>query len=111
MGNSWNVIRVRSARSYYQLPAFAQNDQPSEVTLQVAARRLNVSQSIVRRMIEEKILPARQVVLCAPWQIAMEALDSKRSAKRPPISRIECGFRNVRVLRVSNQCFQRDSEV
>ena len=76
-GNSWNVMRVRSARSYYQLPAFAQNDQPREVTLQIAARRLNVSQSIVRRMIEEKILPARQAVPCAPWQIPMEALGSE----------------------------------
>ncbi|HZC36165.1 MAG TPA: recombinase family protein [Chthoniobacterales bacterium] len=76
MGNAWNVMRVRSARNYYQLPAFAQNDQPTEVTLQVAASRLNVSQSIVRRMIEEKILPASQVVVCAPWQIPVEALDS-----------------------------------
>jgi hypothetical protein len=77
VGNSWNVMRVRSARSYYQLPAFAQSYPPREVTLQEAARRLSVSQSIVRRMIEEKILPARQVVLCAPWQIPMEALDSE----------------------------------
>ena len=82
VGNSWNVMRVRSARSYYQLPAFAQNDQPGEVTLQEAARRLNVSQSIVRRMIEEKILPARQVVLCAPWQIPMEALESEAIRKQ-----------------------------
>lgn len=81
VGNSWNVMRVRSARSYYQLPAFAQNDQPREVTLQVAARRLNVSQPIVRRMIEEKILPARQVVLCAPWQIPIEALESEAIRK------------------------------
>ncbi|MGH9638114.1 MAG: site-specific DNA recombinase [Candidatus Angelobacter sp.] len=81
VGNSWNVMRVRSARSYYQLPAFAQNDQPREVTLQVAARRLNVSQSIVRRMIEEKKLPARQVVPCAPWQIPVEALDSEAIRK------------------------------
>jgi len=77
VGNSWNVMRVRSARSYYQLPAFAQNDPPREVTLQEAARRLHVSQSTVRRMIEEKILPARQVVLCAPWQIPMGALGSE----------------------------------
>jgi excisionase family DNA binding protein len=77
VGNCWNVMRVRSARSYYQLPAFAQSYPPREVTLQEAARRLSVSQSIVRRMIEEKILPARQVVLCAPWQIPMEALDSE----------------------------------
>ena len=77
VGNSWNVMRVRSARSYYQLPAFAQNDPPRVVTLQEAARRLNVSQATVRRMIEEKILPARQVVLCAPWQIPMGALESE----------------------------------
>ena len=77
VGNSWNVMRVRSARSCYKLPAFAQNDPPREVTLQEAARRLNVSQSTVRRMIEEKILPARQVVLCAPWQIPMGALESE----------------------------------
>jgi hypothetical protein len=76
VGNSWNVMRVRSARSYYQLPAFAQNDPPRVVTLQEAARRLNVSQATVRRMIEEKILPARQVVLCAAWQIPMGALES-----------------------------------
>ena len=28
-------------------------------------------------MIEQKILPARQVVVCAPWQIPVEALDSE----------------------------------
>jgi hypothetical protein len=77
VGNTWNVSRVHSARCYYHLPALAQNDQPSEVTLQVAAERLNVSESIVRRMIEEKILPARQVVVCAPWQIPVSALDSE----------------------------------
>jgi hypothetical protein len=79
VGNSWHVMRVRSARSYYQLPAFAQNEQ--QVTLQVAAQRLQVSQAIVRRMIEEKILPARQLVFCAPWQIPMEALDSEAIRK------------------------------
>jgi DNA invertase Pin-like site-specific DNA recombinase len=82
VGNTWNVSRVHSARCYYYLPAVAQNDQPSEVTLQVAAERLNVSQSIVRRMIEEKILPARQVVVCAPWQIPVDALDSEAIRKQ-----------------------------
>ena len=78
VGNSWNLMRVRSARSYYQLPAFHQDDgQAKEVTVKIAAQRLNVSQWIVRRMIEEKILPARQVVVCAPWQIPVEALDSE----------------------------------
>jgi DNA invertase Pin-like site-specific DNA recombinase len=82
VGNSWNVMRVRSARSYYQLPAFSANDQPGEVTLQVAARRLNVSPSVVLRMIQEKILPARQVMVCAPWQIPVEPLDSEEIRKQ-----------------------------
>ena len=85
VGNSWNMMRVRSARSYYQLPAFRQDDdhanEAKEVTVKVAAQRLNVSQWIVRRMIEEKILPARQVVVCAPWQIPVEALDSEEIRK------------------------------
>ena len=84
VGNSWNVMRVRSARSYYQLPAFHQDDHAAEVTVKVAAQRLNVSQWIVRRMIEEKILPARQVVVCAPWQIPVEALDSEVIRQQAP---------------------------
>jgi hypothetical protein len=32
-------------------------------------------------MIEEKKLPARQVVPCAPWQIPVEALDSEAIRK------------------------------
>ena len=82
VGNGWNVSRVHSARCYYHLPYFSQNDQPSEVSIQVAAQRLDVSQSIVRRMIEEKILPARQAVVCAPWQIPVEALDSEEIRRK-----------------------------
>jgi excisionase family DNA binding protein len=82
VGNTWNVSRVHSARFYYHLPLFAENDQSREVTLQEAAERLNVSQSIVRRMIEEKILPAHQVLVCAPWQIPVAALDSEAIRKR-----------------------------
>ena len=77
VGNSWNEMRVRSARSYYQLPAFSQDKEAKEVTVKVAAQRLNVSEWVVRRMIEEKTLPARQVIVCAPWQIPVEALDSE----------------------------------
>lgn len=77
VGNSWNEMRVRSTRSYYQLPAFSQDEEVKEVTVKVAAQRLNVSEWVVRRMIEEKTLPARQVIVCAPWQIPVEALDSE----------------------------------
>ena len=77
VGNSWNEMRVRSTRSYYQLPAFSQDQEAKDVTVKIAAQRLNVSEWVVRRMIEEKTLPARQVIVCAPWQIPVEALDSE----------------------------------
>jgi DNA invertase Pin-like site-specific DNA recombinase len=76
-GNTWNEARVRFAREYHQLPA-VNSDQPRTdyVTLREAAQELDVSLTIVRRMIAEKKLPASQVVMCAPWQIPAEALRS-----------------------------------
>ena len=40
-----------------------------------------MSQSMVRRMIEETILPAHQVLVCAPWQNPVAALDSEAIRK------------------------------
>jgi hypothetical protein len=48
-------------------------------------------------MIDEKILAARQVVTCAPWQIPAEALDSE------VVQRVAANLRNrVRIPRSEN---------
>jgi hypothetical protein len=76
--NAWNESRVYSVRHRNQLPAFDPNQRSlSEVTLKEAAQRLNLSPPSGRRMIDDKILPAHQVVECAPWQIPVTALDSE----------------------------------
>ena len=78
LGYTWNEMRVYSVRHRRQLPAFDPDpNPPSEVTLEQAARRLNLSPPSVRKMIAEKILPGSQVVECAPWQIPVEALDTE----------------------------------
>jgi hypothetical protein len=78
LGYTWNEMRVYSVRHRRQLPAFDPDpNPPSEVTLEQAARRLNLSPPSVRKMIAEKILPGSQVVECAPWQIPIEALDTE----------------------------------
>ena len=65
--NTWNEVRVYSVRHRYQLPTFDPNQcNPNELTLEQAARRLNLSTPSVRKMIEQKILPAQQIVECAP---------------------------------------------
>jgi Helix-turn-helix domain len=76
-GNTWNEIRVRHARNYHALPPFdPSRPRNGLLTLQEAAHHLGVSPTSVRRLIRNKQLPARQVVPCAPWEIALDALDS-----------------------------------
>ena len=95
VGNTWNEARVRSARQYQQLPAFDPvNCDKTEVTLKQAAQGLNLSLTIVRRMIAEKKLPARQVVACAPWQIPVSALEGE--AVRKEADNIKDGIRGPR---------------
>ena len=49
-----------------------------EVTLEEAAKVLNVSEATVRRLIQEKILPATQHCKGAPWVIRAGDLDDAR---------------------------------
>jgi len=76
--NSWNENRVYSARHHHGLPSFDPSQLGSSelVTLEQAAVRLSLSPPSVRKMIEANILPAYQVVECAPWQIPIKALDT-----------------------------------
>jgi DNA invertase Pin-like site-specific DNA recombinase len=76
VGNTWTKERVYSLRHHHHLPGFDPNRPQSEVSLEEAAQRLLVSPASVRRMINETILPARQVVPYAPWEIPLAALHS-----------------------------------
>jgi len=92
-GNSWNAQRVYGLRRQYELPSAGSNAENGTVTLQQAVDRLGVSELRIRRMIEQKVLPAKQAVPCAPWEISLEALnlpavqqaiENARKRKRPP---------------------------
>lgn len=89
--NTWNETRVYSVRHRHHLPVFDPDQKnTTEVTLKEAAQRLNLSPPSIRRMIADDVLPAHQVVECAPWQIPAAALDSEavRSAALKIRSRI-----------------------
>lgn len=72
---TWNQSRVRSARSTHRIAVFDPSSKREWLNLQETATALGVSKTIVRRLIEEQILPARQVVRHAPWVIGREALE------------------------------------
>jgi hypothetical protein len=77
-GNTWSTQRVYALRHYHQLPGYkASQAETGVLTLQEAAHSLGVSPTSVRRMIEQKLIPAVQVVACAPWEIPAEAVNTK----------------------------------
>ena len=74
-GNTWNEGRVRSVRSYHELPAYdATVTSRQTITLEEASERLGISHKVVRRLIESNKIPATQVVPWAPWEIPAEAI-------------------------------------
>ncbi len=76
-GNTWNEGRVRSVRSYHELPACNPALGPQKtVTLEQASERLGISHKVIRRLIESNRIPATQVVPWAPWEIPLEAIES-----------------------------------
>jgi hypothetical protein len=72
-GNGWRMARVNSFRHTHGIELG--DGHPGCVTLQGAARRLRVSDTVVERLIRQRVLPARQVVQYAPWVIEERDLE------------------------------------
>lgn len=79
VGNSWNKSRVRWVKNHQNILSSQDNKEKKEaiLTLEEAAKKLGVSNSTVRRLIKSKVITARQVVLCAPWQIEQAELEKE----------------------------------
>jgi excisionase family DNA binding protein len=71
-GKTWRASRVLGLRHYHGMAAGSRQRQ--WLTLADAAAELGVSHTVVRRLIQEKALPAEQVVRYAPWLIRREDL-------------------------------------
>jgi len=94
-GNSWNAARVRSYRAKQGIRAYdsAHKASGEYLTLSEAASRELVSHYAIRKLLKAGILPARQVMKDAPWQILADhlalpevqtALDRHRSGRKDP---------------------------
>jgi DNA invertase Pin-like site-specific DNA recombinase len=70
---TWNASRVAGLRGYHKIEPFHRQD--GWVTQEQAARELMVSNTVIKRLIREQILPATQVVNFAPWVIDRKHLE------------------------------------
>jgi hypothetical protein len=68
-GNTWTEKRVQHVRHTKGFPVCPPPEQRLWVSMQQAADALKVSSMVVRRLIAEKVLPAKQIVKFAPWMI------------------------------------------
>jgi DNA invertase Pin-like site-specific DNA recombinase len=101
-GNTWTVERIYTLRYRHGLPNNnLSHANVSTVTLQEAAHRLGISAGSVRRMIIQKLLPATQVVECAPWEIPVTALENE--TVRTAIDNIKNRVRPPRTQTDQNQ--------
>jgi len=77
-GTTWTAVRVRQLRERMGVAPFDPT-QPREETISVdeTARRLKICVGSVLRLIRDGILPAKQLMPSAPWQVPVAALDSE----------------------------------
>lgn len=73
-GNTWTESRVLQVRRERDIPGHQTIQPRSWVTLAEAASELKVAAGTVRTLLEQAILPARQVIKNAPWVIRREDL-------------------------------------
>jgi uncharacterized protein DUF5615 len=101
-GNPRSELAVKTARRNHGIDGLARSLVDADVlTLQGAARYTNTSDTTIKKLFDAGILPMRQVVPFAPWEIpraaAPEALDVARRRRRAWPSR---GRRRGDVVRV-----------
>jgi DNA invertase Pin-like site-specific DNA recombinase len=68
-GNSWNETRVKNLRRENDIPVFSKSRPRTWKTMLEAANQLGVSNCVVRTMVRNQILPAKQIAKSAPWMI------------------------------------------
>jgi DNA invertase Pin-like site-specific DNA recombinase len=72
-GKTWRAHSVSSLRYTQRLPNYIK--AKDWLTVEQTAAVLAVSETVIRRLIKERVLPAKQVVESTPWIIARQDLE------------------------------------
>jgi hypothetical protein len=94
-GKTWRVHHVANVRYGRRLPNY--HHDGTWVALETAARELGVSNTVIKHLIADGVLPATQVVAYAPWVI--ERVDLQRPAVQARIHAVHDGRKLPRPIR------------
>ncbi|MDR3529018.1 MAG: helix-turn-helix domain-containing protein [Rhodopila sp.] len=92
-GKAWTTVRVRDLREQLGIASFdPKADRPETISVDQAAKRLEICVGSVHKLIREGTLPATQLIRSAPWQIPVAALtsDSVRLGVQEIVDRRPC---------------------
>jgi len=94
-GKNWDILSVSKFRHQHHIPIFdqAEYDEKGLVNLTQAAEILGTYPMTIRRLINAKIIKARQVVQYSPWIIEKEQLTTPQVLE--VIKKINSGQKNV----------------
>ncbi|WP_407523874.1 recombinase family protein [Methylobacterium oryzisoli] len=74
-GQSWTTVRVKALRERLGIPPFDPAAAREEtISVDATAQRLGICVGSVQRLIRMHVLPARQLMPSAPWQVPVSAL-------------------------------------
>jgi hypothetical protein len=90
-GLTWTESRLRPVRLRLGLPGYDAERAKNRVSLLEAARIRGVSAGVIRRLVEQRELPAIQVAPGAPWQILREDLDRTEVVRATEAAKTKAG--------------------
>jgi hypothetical protein len=74
-GQTWTTVRVAALRERLGIAPFDPSEKrPETISVDAAAHRLGICVGSVHRLIRQGLLPARQLMPSAPWQVPVDAL-------------------------------------
>ncbi len=90
-GNGWTKTRVCSFRNHHGIAVYREDEwaERGEITLEAAARIIDVSVMTALRMIKRGVIKGRQLCKGAPWVIKaadVAAYQAQNASQRPPPS-------------------------
>ena len=78
-GHPWSQTGVKTARRNHGIDGRSRSlDDPEVLSMQAAARYTGTSDTTIKKLVDAGVLPMRQVVAFAPWEIQRADLDSER---------------------------------
>jgi hypothetical protein len=99
-GNTWKKHRVASVRSYLNLPAYDRDAPLKTLNAAQAAKSLGIDTRTVHELLKEGLIPGRQIIRFAPWQIPVEALET------PAVLEVVRSIKRGKSFRLVKSCVQ-----